>query len=306
MTCITYINKNFAAASMAIVDQANFVIEEYAAQGYDLTLRQLYYQFVARGWIENSQRSYKRLGSIVNDARLAGLVSWDAIKDRTRHIRERGHWEHPSQVLIAARNSFYMDKWHGQANRVEVWIEKDALIGVIEPLCRELDVACFSCRGYVSQSEMWTAAQRLRRYEANGLNPVILHLGDHDPSGVDMSRDIGARLETFESRAEVQRIALTMPQVEEVDPPPNPAKITDTRAADYIDRYGRESWELDALEPSYLTKLIKSFVLPLRNEEQYQYVLEVEKAHIATIDSLIERIERDQVAAKRVFGIKGE
>ena len=160
-------------------------IAEYAAQGYDLTLRQLYYQFVSRDLLPNRQSEYKRLGDIINDARLAGLVDWEAIVDRTRNIRALSHWSDPASIVKAAANSFAVDKWADQPKRVEVWIEKDALVGVFEPVCEELDVPLFSCRGYTSQSEVWGAAQRLEKYLMADQEVVILHIGDHDPSGLD-------------------------------------------------------------------------------------------------------------------------
>ncbi len=290
MTRIAYIEKRFNSSSLDIITEANQIIREYAAQGFDLTLRQLYYQFVARDLLANNQRNYKRLGSIINDARLAGLVSWDAIVDRTRNIRKNSHWTHPRQVLQAARNSFYMDKWQGQDRRVEVWIEKDALIGVIASVCQELDVTHYACKGYNSQSKQWEAAQRLRRYEAEGIAPVVLHLGDHDPSGVDMTRDIQDRLLMFGCHdTEVIRIALNMDQVEEFNPPPNPTKMKDTRSNSYIDEYGLECWELDALDPTYMAGLIRDKIKSYRDPIKYAAVLAAEKGHLETIDRLIEQ-----------------
>jgi len=145
-----------------------------------------------------------------------------------------------------------------QENYVTVFIEKDALIGVIEGVCTEYDVPYFSCRGYTSQSEMWTAAQRLIEREKHGKRTTIIHLGDHDPSGIDMTRDIQDRLRLFGSTATIHRIALNFDQVEEYNPPPNPAKTTDSRYASYQTLHGEESWELDSLEPSVIVELIRA------------------------------------------------
>ena len=79
-----------------------------------------------------------------------------------------------------------------------MWVEKDALFGIVERICSQLDVSFFSCRGYVSQSEMWSASQRLLDKSKKHEKIVLLHLGDHDPSGKDMSRDIVDRLRIFE------------------------------------------------------------------------------------------------------------
>ena len=197
MTRLRYVDRNFASATLRTIEQANAIVEEYAAQGFDLTLRQLYYQFVSRDLIANKQSEYKRLGSIVNDARLAGLMDWDRIVDRTRSIRALSHWDDPAAIMDAAASSYREEVWARQPLRVEVWIEKDALVGVFEPICEELDVPVFSCRGYTSQSEAWAAGQRLGRYIGAGQRVLILHFGDHDPSGLDMTRDIRERLELF-------------------------------------------------------------------------------------------------------------
>lgn len=278
--------------SLAVLQRANQICEEYAADGYDLTLRQLYYQFVARGWLPNQQRAYKRLGEIVNRGRMAGYLDWDHIVDRTRNLESDPHWETAGALLDSAARSFGQDLWADQDTRVEVWVEKEALAGVVERVARRWDCAYFSCRGYVSQSEQWAAGQRIGDYLIGGQNVVILHLGDHDPSGIDMTRDITDRIRTFlrgdrvraalddghdpdtehgmeiitESmmdsldRFEVRRIALNWDQVEEYEPPPNPAKLTDSRARGYVDEFGYESWELDALDPRTLDELINDHI----------------------------------------------
>lgn len=285
----TYIVKRFSGSVRSIIDAANEIIEEYAAQGFDLTLRQLFYQFVSRGLIANKQTEYSRLGSIINDARLAGHIDWDAIVDRTRFTRSLSHWDKPKDILEAAANSFRLDKWKSQIYRTEVWIEKDALVGVIEGVCNEYDVPYFSCRGYVSQSEMWAASQRFLKYQEKGQLPVIIHLGDHDPSGIDMSRDIRDRTALFMGGLDfqVKRIALTMKQVEEVGPPPNPAKLTDSRCNAYMEQFGDESWELDALDPSYLYDLIRNCIEGLIDKKAWDLVFEEEGKHIRYLKELV-------------------
>lgn len=270
MPKICYVPKEFTAAHRDIIEQANAICADYARQGFDLTLRQLYYQFVARALIPNTQQSYKRLGSIINEARLAGLIDWNYIVDRTRNLRGLGHWGSPDEIIRNAAGGYRTERWANQPNRVEVWIEKDALVGVITGICQQYDVDYFSCRGYTSQSEVWGAARRLRRYEDAGQKTVIIHLGDHDPSGVDMSRDIADRLALFGSTAEVIRIALTMEQVAQYNPPPNPAKLTDSRANGYISLYGDDSWELDALDPATLAQLIGDHISEWRDEAQWE------------------------------------
>lgn len=274
MTKIRYISKRPRQDTLAMIAQANAIIEEYMADGYSLTLRQLYYQFVSRGLIENTTRSYHRLGSIINDGRMAGLIDWEAIIDRTRELEKLPTWDSPSAIIEACANQFRIDIWAGQPARVEVWIEKEALAGVFQRVCEQWRVPFLCCRGYTSQSEMWGGAQRLLNYDGQTLH--ILHFGDHDPSGIDMTRDIEDRLSTFGADVEIHRIALNMPQIEEYDPPPNPAKMTDSRFGQYQQRFGDESWELDALEPRVLSGLVETEIRELLDAKRWEVSMEIE------------------------------
>lgn len=268
-----YVPRKFNANTQRIIELADAICRRYANQGYTLTLRQLYYQFVSMDIIANKMSEYKRLASIINDARLAGEIDWNHLEDRTRNLQSLGHWGSPADILDSAASSFRVDMWENQRAYVEVWIEKDALIGVIERPCNLLDVPYFSCRGYTSQSEMWGASQRIigkindgKRRTGNTKEAHIIHLGDHDPSGIDMSRDIDDRLSLFcyadgVAPPLIHRVALNMDQVREFNPPPNPAKLTDSRSTGYVERYGDDSWELDALSPQVIDQLIRDQVM---------------------------------------------
>lgn len=277
MPKITYINKNFRAEAKAKIVQANSIISEYQSQGFELTLRQLYYQFVARDLVQNNQKEYKKLGELINDARLAGLIDWNAIVDRTRELRSIGTWENPAEIISGCAEQFRVDVWAEQTYRPEVWIEKDALVGVIEPICTELRIPYFSCRGYTSQSELWAAGRRLQSYDHEGQTPIVLHFGDHDPSGMDMTRDITDRLKLFARLSiEVKRIALNGDQIEQYNPPPNFAKITDSRADKYIAEFGNQSWELDALEPNVIAQLIRDEIELIQDADEWERTLKRE------------------------------
>lgn len=304
---IKYQNIKMGADRLAMVARVNQIVAEYRAQGYVLTLRQVYYQFVSRGWIDNKQKEYKRLGDIINDGRMAGLVDWEAIEDRTRELDGNQHWTNPQSIIDAVAASYMIDKWADQPYRLEVWVEKDALEGVVGQTARALDIDFFSCRGYASQTSMHDHAQRLRGYIAKGQHPIILHFGDHDPSGIDMSRDIKDRLNGFLIQdwlnnnmkakgtvkvkdiledirqtcgypgIQVKRIALTMEQIKRYNPPPNPAKATDARYKGYQEEHGEESWELDALEPRVIDRLIRSEVESYRKEDRFNFLLKREQ-----------------------------
>lgn len=287
-----YKDIRFHSKSLETIERVNAIVAEYEAQGYELTLRQVYYQLVARGFIPNNERSYKNLGSLINDGRLAGLIDWYAIVDRTRNLRGNSHWDCPEDVIDSARYSYMLDRWKNQPNYVEVWVEKDALIGIVSQICRELDVPHFSCRGYTSQSEMWSAAQRFIR-QSHRESRTIIHLGDHDPSGIDMTRDIQERMDMFGADVYVKRVALTMEQIERFSPPPNPTKLSDARASGYIEEYGHECWELDALEPKVITSLIRDEVIALRDSDllyEIEYKEETDKSNIKLISQHYEQV----------------
>ncbi len=292
-----FVPKNFKASSLVIISQANDITDEYLAQGFILTLRQIYYQFVARALLPNTHKSYKRLGSIINDARLAGLVDWQSIEDRTRNVKSNYHYTGPRQAIQDALDTYEIDMWANQPERVEVWIEKNALIGVIAEVCDEMDVPYFACIGYVSQSEQWRAYRRARHYSSERDQvTTILHFGDHDPSGIDMTRDNQDRLDIFlgySGEATVKRLALNMDQIEEYNPPPNPAKMTDSRFESYVAQYGDESWELDALEPKVMTDLIRQHVNEHRDPALWSDKEEERENHRFKLQDIIDDLPEE-------------
>lgn len=279
---ICYREINFRPESLRLIEQVNGIISDYQSMGYSLTLRQVYYQLVARDVIPNNERSYKNLGNLISDGRMSGLIDWQAIEDRTRNLKKNSHWSSPGSIIHSAARSFAYDKWEDQENYVEVWVEKDALVGIVGQVCEELDIPYFSCRGYVSQSEMWAAAQRLEGFAGQKYIHII-HLGDHDPSGRDMSRDIVDRLELFGVSIQFERIALNYDQIEEYGPPPNPTKLSDSRASGYISEFGYECWELDALRPDVIDSLIRDKVTDLCDLELLAEAREREDAAKRTL-----------------------
>ena len=299
MPKICYVEKSFKPDRLELIDKINNVIADYQRQGYSLTLRQAYYQLVARAIIENNERSYKNVGNLINDARLAGLIDWNAIEDRTRNLQKLPHWSSPKEIIESASYQYRKNVWEYQQYYVEVWVEKEALANVVGRVADELDVPYFCCRGYVSQSEMWSAAQRFRDRQRHGKTVVVIHLGDHDPSGIDMSRDIEERLMLFgvdEDMFLFRRIALNMEQIDLYNPPPNPAKLTDSRCGGYIEKYGYESWELDALEPRVIHDLITTNVTEFWDYEEVKRVralVESEKEVMESVANDWDKIYRE-------------
>ena len=277
----------FQKPTLALIHVLNAIVEEYAEAGFVLTVRQLYYQMVARGVIENNEKSYKKICRTVNDAKLAGLIDWDAIEDRTREFTSRARWSSGANALQALADQYHEDHWQNQDYRVCAIIEKEALYGVFSSVCHEYDVPLLCARGYPSGSVLRDFA-KYRMIPNRGFVWVMLHFGDHDPSGIDMSRDLEERLRLFCERKvsmDFNRVALNMDQIEELNPPPNPAKMTDSRFASYSDQFGDESWELDALDPRSLQQLatenIQKYIDTDKWEDKKQEIQQVSNRIVA-------------------------
>lgn len=283
MPRIQYASMNLKPDTRRRIQQANNIIAQYQAMGLTLTLRQLYYRFVAADLIPNNVREYKKLGDIIANARMCGMIDWEAIEDRMREVNELPHWDTPEDILRGCSQQFRVNKWDTQKNYVEVWIEKDALVGVIEGPCTSNDVPYLACRGYASASAVWRAGHgRFRQRLKEGRNCTILYLGDHDPSGIDMTRDVQERIDVFTGRpgaVEVIRLALNMDQIEQYDPPPNPTKETDSRSTGYRDRFGDDCWELDALQPEVIQTLVTEAIEERRNDVLWAEAVAEEQRH---------------------------
>jgi hypothetical protein len=281
----------FKPASLALIKQCNEIIEDYLEQGFRLTLRQLYYQLVSRNIVPNTEKSYKNVGKMVSEARLAGMMDWEAIEDRVRVPKRQSEFTGLGDLVKAALYSYRLPRWKTQECYAELWVEKDALAGVLAPLAKEFHVTLMVNKGYSSQSAMYESANRFiegtgqvwyddAKTEAHRTKDGFLfYLGDHDPSGEDMVRDIRDRLEMFGVRGlEVRKLALTMDQIEQYSPPPNPAKVSDPRADKYIALHGDSSWEVDALPPDVLAKIIRGAFEEIIDRDAMDEILAKEEA----------------------------
>jgi len=199
-----FVPQRFATKSEKLLTTITSILEDMASQGYSLSVRQLYYQLVTINAIPNNHKSYKVIKALVSDARLAGRIDWDMIVDRARNASRPRNWENPADAIRWVAGQFQIDKWIDQPYHVEVMVEKQALEGVLEPVCNELDVTFTSNKGYSSQTMMYEAGKRLEHYLSIGKKILICYLGDHDPSGIDMTRDVTERLEMFSRSGDVR------------------------------------------------------------------------------------------------------
>ena len=321
------------------LDFINEIIEEYQEQGYVLTLRQLYYQLVSRDIIPNKQNEYSKLSTLLKEGRMAGIVDWDAIEDRLRKPSQPSHWKSPQSIINACIEQYRKDRQKGQDIYLEVWVEKDALSGVLKRVTEKFGVPIMVNRGYSSASAMFDSFERFKKALKKGREAKVIYLGDFDPSGVDMIRDIKSRIDEFivgsneikksfwvdeesetyretfrhlyeigydsgiceevasntyrEEKAkelskkfQIVRIALTKEQIKQYNPPPNPAKITDPRAKDFIEKHGKTSWEVDALKPEVLNAILKQAIEENIDIDKFEEILAEEEADKEKLEEL--------------------
>lgn len=329
------------------------ISEEYMNNNDTLTLRQLYYQLVSRDIIPNHDKVYKKISSIKDDIVYSGLVDWDAFEDRGRKPIQAYYEYNIKDALRRTVRSYSLDKQLNQPIHIEVWTEKDAISSILDRVTRPYTIRLAVNKGYTSSTAMYEAYCRFVECIENGQKVRILYFGDHDPSGLDMIRDIRDRLtfmfttgeqlpesdiiqdwwdreektyydisylegyedlperfdnddystdlmRDFESGKvllwltendmfEIIPVGLTMQQIRQYNPPPNPAKITDPRAKDYVKIYGEVSWEVDALTPDTMRAMVGEAIIRHMDMDVYQKVVDRERSEIAEIKDIIDK-----------------
>lgn len=287
-----FVDKSFSPENMKLLIRIDAMLTDYMSQGYRVSVRQAYYQLVKANVIENSDESYSRLVKLITNARLAGYLDWDAVEDRGRQVVDYQTWESPAQILQQATETFRIDKWADQGKHVEVMAEKAAVEGVLIPVCQEFDVPFHANKGYSSVSALYETGKRLQERRYSGKDVVVIYLGDHDPSGIHMSRDVLDRLEMFsQSRLTVLRVALNMPQIERYDPPCQYSKEKDSRTPDYVARFGSyDCWELDSLEPRVMAGILRAAIKAQINPEKWEKAVAREDEMKDQLQSIVEAI----------------
>lgn len=282
----------------AVCEHIKKIINDYQQQGYTLTLRQLHYQLVTRNWIINHDSAYKKLSNILDDLRYSGQVDWSAIEDRGR-VPYLPYWVTGiDEAIQDTINNYRLDFQDGQHEYIELWTEKDALSGILKRVTERFHIQLVVNKGYTSSTAIYAAYQRFVGRISRGQKVTVLYFGDHDPSGLDMVRDIRERLEFFfengmhqhlvdgsffEDCLEIVHIGLTKEQIRKYNPPPNPTKLTDSRAAKYIQLHGKTCWEVDALEPSTLIKIVEKNIINLIDVDKFNEMIQKTNADIEII-----------------------
>ena len=274
----------------SMIDAVNGILQDYHSQGYRLTLRQLYYQLVAQGTVPNSIKEYSKLSQTCVIGRMNGLIDWDMIEDRIRVPYLEYYSDSPQEAIEDALRQYKRDRQEGQSRHIEIWTEKDAVSNILKRVSEKFHVRLMINRGYSSCSAMYETYRRFSWAAQD--KQIILYVGDHDPSGLDMLRDIRERLDVFGAYDfQLIPVALTMPQIKKYKPPPNPTKISDPRAGWYIDQFGNTSWELDALSPKVLEAVVRTALLRHLDVSQYNFMIDQEDRDKTKLKNIIEQLK---------------
>ena len=285
---------------LAYLEQVQEVLTSLK-EHWPLTLRQVYYQLVAAGTIENTRRAYGKLSRVLVKARLDSRVPWDAIEDRSRAVLEPSFtWADRREFAGAHVENFLWgyrrDLLQGQPKAFEVWVEKDALSRLCEKAAMPYQVPVVVARGFSSVSYVHDCAQRVRfNWRKHERQTVVLYFGDLDPSGWAM---LPTMMETLQAEMALgdmivgKRCALTVEQVDEYDLPrdPDALKPTDTRAKKYMEQFGDLAVELDALPPDVLQGLVEEAIREELDLSDFEWQGKVQEGERKSLEAIREGV----------------
>jgi hypothetical protein len=250
-----------------------------------VTVRQVFYLATTRGLVPKDEaKGYRVVQRRLVALRAAGVIPYHWITDNVRMVRRLNRWQDPEHFASEVASFYRRDYWAHSPVRVKVWLEKDALAGVLYPVVvQEWGLELFVTRGFASVSYLEAAAEDTRE---DGRPTFVYVLTDLDPSGVDIARKIAEELprRAPEVEVSVSRLAVTPEQVRALGLPTRPTKKTDTRARKFEARYGTGSVELDAIPPDTLRQMVRDAI------ERH-----ADTAKLARLKQ-VERLERESLA----------
>lgn len=242
--------------SLRLIEQVQKVIDSY---DFALTLRQIYYQLVAKQVFSNIQANYRKLSRVCVTGRDEGILPEEAFADRLRAVDKPSAWLDLNSFMETVRQSYNKNKWDNQPKYLEIWTEKDALRSVLSEVTYQYDVSLMVARGQLSRTAIYEASNR---YKAKGdKKRYLYYCGDFDPSGMSIYESIKERLEKFGVFIHYERIALTQGQIEKYKLPSDPGKKSDPNYNKFVSIYGSDMVvELDSLPPEVLRDIIKDCI----------------------------------------------
>ena len=220
-----------------------------------MTVRQVFYQATVHDVVEKSEAGYDKVQTDLVRMRRSGALPYDWLADNTRWQRRPTTYGGVAEALKETARFYRKSLWRGAGAYVEVWLEKDALAGVILPVTDLYDVPLMVARGYASLSFLHSAADHIRQLN---VPTYVYHLGDFDPSGVNAGEKIEATLREMAPDAVIrfERLAVHPHQIAAWKLPTRPTKVSDSRSKGF----GAVSVELDAISPAQLREIVEQAI----------------------------------------------
>lgn len=237
------------------------------------TVRQVFYRLVSVGIIDKTEAEYKNtVCRLLALMRREGALPFGWIADNTRWMRKPRTFSSVSDALKRTAELYRRALWDEQKVYVEVWLEKDALAGVLYPITSEWDVPLMVTRGYPSLSFLYEAAEQIGETEKR---TFIYYLGDHDPSGVNIPKVVERDLREMAPDADMtfERLAVNLEQIRRLNLPTRPTKKSDSRAKNFKG----ESVEVDAIPPATLRSLVRAAIVKHINKRAFEVLRVVEE-----------------------------
>ena len=226
--------------------------------GTGVTVRQLFYQCEIKGTVPKTESGYNKVQRQTVKMRKAGFLPYDWITDNTRWVRKPSTYKSLESFAKHNAEHYRRDLWYNQPDYVEIWIEKEALMGIANEVTEEYDVPLYPCRGYSSISLTWSAAEQIKYISQTGKDVYIYYLGDYDPSGEDIPRAVQKHLREQGADFYFQQLAVNEYQIENMNLPTRPTKKSDSRSKNFSG--GNISVELDAIRPDVLKSIIRDAI----------------------------------------------
>lgn len=252
-----------------------------------MTVRQMFYRLVSDGVIEKSENEYKNtVCRLLTEMRLAREIPFDWIADHTRWQRKSPSYSSIQAALRNTRDTYRRAVWNNQPYRVEVWLEKDALASVLVEETDPWDVPLMVTRGYPSVSYLHGAAVQMASW---GKPALVYYFGDHDPSGVDISRNVEARLREFAPDTPIyfERVAVNPEQIESMGLITRPTKTSDSRSKNFAG----ESVEVDAIPARQLRAMARECILNCIDEDALTELRVAEQSEREVFEQLVGSLE---------------
>jgi len=272
-----------AAATMKLIEAAVAILAEI----HPASIRAVCYRLFVAGLIDSmSKNNTNKVSTQLVWAREQGILPWDWVVDETREAERVAMWSSPTAIFEAAARQYRRDYWETQPNRVEVWSEKGTIRGTLAPVLNEFGVTFRVMHGYGSATALYGIAQES---VAEDKPLTVFYVGDWDPSGMQMSEiDIPARMERYQGRASIRRIALTAEDVG-TDLPSFDAddKQSDTRYRWFLENYGARCWELDALSPVVLRERVRNHITSMLDLDVWEHEIKIEAVQRESINSYV-------------------